>query len=987
MFPNFSLEIHSSSNGYQISYADDTLSNDTLTKGLLGLSTSNDMSLDSPAFSVMLAGDYRWDYVVNENDIIIIRADPNMGVGSANIGTVNNNVIFVGMVSEIDIIGEFENNNLYYQITGQSLSKVFSQYKLGLIEEAQVNLSNMGWLWDTNADYEAESSSSSDGDDGSTNTSSSTSGKKITVNVDTNAGPGKPIARAIDKAVTKAIGLKSGYVFAQIMAESGGIDQAGAPAYSHKNLTGMHVGPSYAYSSWSAYASDYATTLYNDGVQNATSIPQFAQILKAHNYFGDNLAHYTKNLETGYAEYNGGDSSSDDSSSSSGSSDSSGSISGNVDASSSSIESEKENSTGVAFMGNDVATIENEIIERFKPYINYSYDNGSKTIFDFLDTSNFQSWDVDEKLTDSTQYTSFSGSLLELMDDIRVEPFNELYFEFESTGLCHVNVRRTPFDPDDWNSLETIEIDSGSIKNVTVNQSNAQAYSVFNVNPDSYSLFSITNNSGAIGSYPQYNQTLVDQYGYSYLEKTNQYLSMGDTESGSNSDYSKGDTDSAEHGTAYTYASTVAFLNAIDRNLLRINKATYAQNLTNSANNISAQEAVNLINDYINNDFQLPTTKWNDDMHISQGGGYANTGTKALNVSNVKKVISDSKGDIVDYMKLAKSTLKNVDDNELLAIWDQYHNGGNKLSKKDLESIVKGSTTKTTNASTIDSSASSLKKFTQRLFNWYADNPNFYSGDIVVVGHPDYRVGDRVTVYLNNYNDTFEFYIESVSHSFSFQSGWETTLGVTRGLPQSGQYRFNNLWGQSSDFQGGLMGEATFSNMAWSVDESSSSSSDSSSSDGSTKSGTAAAQAAVSKITSYYNKNGQGSIRYVIGAGRGSQDIFSTTGASADCSSTMCWLYKDIGDPLTGSTIGNTNSMWSSSVLSHVSGSNKSDVWKNLKEGDLVFWNTSGTRGHVGIYIGNNMCIANNQSTGLSKFDATTSYWWGKFSGDVARPK
>lgn len=102
-----------------------------------------------------------------------------------------------------------------------------------------------------------------------------------------------------------------------------------------------------------------------------------------------------------------------------------------------------------------------------------------------------------------------------------------------------------------------------------------------------------------------------------------------------------------------------------------------------------------------------------------------------------------------------------------------------------------------------------LQKFTNKLFNWYAENANFYSGDIRVIGSPDYRVGS-VLVYEDFETDSkWEFYIESVQHEFSYTEGYTTILGVTRGLPNEGADRFTNLWNQAEDFKGGYLGEPT----------------------------------------------------------------------------------------------------------------------------------------------------------------------------------
>lgn len=79
-----------------------------------------------------------------------------------------------------------------------------------------------------------------------------------------------------------------------------------------------------------------------------------------------------------------------------------------------------------------------------------------------------------------------------------------------------------------------------------------------------------------------------------------------------------------------------------------------------------------------------------------------------------------------------------------------------------------------------------------------------------MIGHPDYRIGNRL-LYKDRINgDEWEFYIEGVSHNFSYTEGFTTTLDVTRGLKLNGSQRvdrFNPPAGPPERFKGGLLGE------------------------------------------------------------------------------------------------------------------------------------------------------------------------------------
>lgn len=106
-----------------------------------------------------------------------------------------------------------------------------------------------------------------------------------------------------------------------------------------------------------------------------------------------------------------------------------------------------------------------------------------------------------------------------------------------------------------------------------------------------------------------------------------------------------------------------------------------------------------------------------------------------------------------------------------------------------------------------------IERYSQRLYNWYVNNPNFYTGDIVVIGHPDYRLGNRLLYRDTENHDLWEYYIESVQHSYSYVEGYKTTLGVTRGLriehEDDDGYRFLPIVGPSEDFEGGYFGEGS----------------------------------------------------------------------------------------------------------------------------------------------------------------------------------
>lgn len=93
-----------------------------------------------------------------------------------------------------------------------------------------------------------------------------------------------------------------------------------------------------------------------------------------------------------------------------------------------------------------------------------------------------------------------------------------------------------------------------------------------------------------------------------------------------------------------------------------------------------------------------------------------------------------------------------------------------------------------------------------------------------------------------------------------------------------------------------------------------------------------------------------------------------------DCSGFVSWAYSREGISLPSSTSG------MQSVGTKIS-------YSQAKPGDLVFFNTYKTNGHVGIYLGNGKFIGAQNSTGVAVADMNSGYWKSKFSGHVRRVK
>lgn len=92
------------------------------------------------------------------------------------------------------------------------------------------------------------------------------------------------------------------------------------------------------------------------------------------------------------------------------------------------------------------------------------------------------------------------------------------------------------------------------------------------------------------------------------------------------------------------------------------------------------------------------------------------------------------------------------------------------------------------------------------------------------------------------------------------------------------------------------------------------------------------------------------------------------TPSGFDCSGFVSWAFAQSGISIPSSTSG------LQSVGKKVS-------VNNMQPGDLVFFNTYKTNGHVGIYLGNGKFLGAQNSTGVAVADLTSGYWGDKFAG------
>lgn len=986
MYPKVTLEVHSEHSEYYIT--NDTgkslsFTKNDMQKGIVSFRTQNDLENDTASFSLVLSGDVRWDKVINENDIIVLHIIPNE---DGNKQTPTNSNIFTGMVSDIARNNDYSADTKMYQITGQSLAKAFLQFKIGLISQVEQQISSMGWLWDTNAEYDAESSDDSGGpvDGGSISTKSQKSFVKTLA----------PYA----KYAYSECGILPDLFVAQAAFES-----AWGTSYAaqHDNNLGGNKWKEAGQDKPGSVPSDNTGGVYGHYPSKAVWAENQPKYLKRYNFSGNSVmvqvgqlhngGYFTASVESYYngiepivktvdsidpslAKARGGknpssSSNDDDLSDDSGKS-------GTVDSTQDQIDKEKANSIGVAFFGNDAATIEKNLINRFKPYMKYSYDGGTKDYWDFLDYTKMQSWSDYEYLYDSSSFTNANGSLYDLQQSALRAPFNEMFYEPLSSGKSHLVVRRTPFNPDDWAKLSQTTIDSSSLISDNTSKNDAQEYSVFVVNPASSTLLGISDGM-LLSAYPQTKQELIDKYGYSKYEVDDLYLSGKDDNNSKEADKKEEDKNNVT-GVAYDADAFNKWVQTISKANLRLNKSKYAKALAKNANNLSAAQAMDLVNAYISNGYVMTPDTFNRIVQSDSGGGLPNTGTHVASYENVVYCLNKAGNDQTTFMSVAKSYLENVSDEFLREIWANRNSNGTitrKAYKKVYDSYRDAGDT--TSAAT----AGDLKAFTQILYNWYADNFNFFSGDVITVGDPDIRIGTILNVIDGMDKDMYNYpgmryYVEGVSHSFSFTEGFTTDVKVTRGMraPRSGEDdpRFHNLWGTSIDYKGGYMGEPSIANLALAVSDSSDSSGSESGS-GSAFSGPKGNEIAV-KAAQYGYKFRKSVYAkpevYALGGygERGSvnpltHDI-NAGKIILDCSSFVYWCFNKMDVTTATSTWSFMND---TQQFSHVA--IPSNTTKGMKIGDLVLLYGGN---HIMFYIGSGLLMGwNGGSGGKASYDTS----------------
>lgn len=137
---------------------------------------------------------------------------------------------------------------------------------------------------------------------------------------------------------------------------------------------------------------------------------------------------------------------------------------------------------------------------------------------------------------------------------------------------------------------------------------------------------------------------------------------------------------------------------------------------------------------------------------------------------------------------------------------------------------------------------------------------------------------------------------------------------------------------------------------------------------GTVKGGSPAIEKSISSGSRYIGKS-----PYVWGGGRNKRDIAA---GRFDCSSFVRWCFSEAGIDLGPMSSTTTNTLVYKG---------KSVSKKDMKRGDLIFFDTYKVNGHVGIYLGNGEFLNDNSSKGVWIDKLSNPYWASAFKGVVRR--
>lgn len=862
-----------------------TPTNEFLSQSVLSVTTKNAFEDDTAVFSVLLSGDIYWDKIVASNDAIVLKITPDTKRPQAEKDKVAN-VILVGLISEVKQEGNYSEDAKTYRITGKSFAKSLIDFKLGVIQQVSVVLSELGWLPDD------------------TGSGTQFSGKN---------------ASTIAKTMLERFIPYMKYHFSDNKGVKDFLDYTNLDSWTEFEYL-VDPTPFVNYEgSLKQLLDDITEKPFNELYFEFTQDEKCAMIMRRSPFDEQDWYNVPANV----------------------------------------VNSNAVVTEAISKSDNEVASIYNVVVDNVLGM-------------------------------DSVDMLAFPRYFPEL-----VEKYGYNKLEVSNRYLTGVGNSVSSGSGDDTDSSNLDQAPSGQKISVT-----ATAYSL-----NQPGMSNLTANGTDLREHPKViavdpsviklgTTVWVEGFGYYLAGDTGSAIkgtridihmtNLADAKKFGKKDLKvvipDNSTSTAEgNSNRKVNTNTVGGLtqninNSLTKyafNDLRVNKSAVAGEITAHDNRITRDMANEIVDYYLaHKSFKVQQLK--DITGINENNINQENKSKA-SYSKVKKFLKDYSDKGIKDKELVVTALLNqygttMTRDQSVDIATLYLK--NKKIEKDAYKTIMTNSASGENTQDVNSEA--LKLFTTKLANWYCENPNFYSGEYVVVGNPDYKLGNRFLYMDLQDNNLWEFYIEGVQHNFNYSDGYTTNLTVTRGLPNGGDSRFTNLWGNSEEFRGGLLGEQSLQDL-WEEGMSSRGTVNTNGTGGSFSSGDSgsdpggASSAQLEKAIQWY-KDRLGKVRYSMG-----ENGPRTGPDSYDCSSAVYASFIYAGILPKGTYLGSTEDLYA------LDGKLFTEIdRKAVKRGDIFIAGGKGTsagpNGHAGLFLSNNQIIHCNYSAGTISITPADGY-------------
>lgn len=724
-YPEFDITFFTEDSSYNVKY--DTYkrpSNDLASNSVISLTTKNALEDDSAVFSIVLSGDMYWDRLLGTNDAVVLRINPNIKGSKPE-----NDVILVGLISEVRLEADYGNNSKMYRITGQSFAKAFMDFNIGVIQEVSVVLTSVGWLPDDES-----------------------SGVKFT----------GQNASAIAKSIIERFIKYMAYKFEKGKKLSDFLDI--------KSLD-----------SWTKYESLVDPTPF---INYEGSIKQLLDDV-TEKPFNENFFDFTSDGKCKMMMRR------------------------------TPFDKEEWTKLPASIISSKAVLSESVAKSDVEVYSIFSLSTGMTSLFDsvtmgvmpryfpnLVDKYGYTKLELENRYLMTAQSGASSGSggngggSTDKGDGSKKPPGKELQvqataYSMHEAGLDHqtatgidlrVNPRVIAVDPSfiPLGSQVWVEGMGNYIAGDTGGDIKGSRIDIH------------MNSVEECNRFGRQNKLLV--------------LKSSGKSSGARSYSLMSDGPSSSLESLVNQVNK--YLSKYNRNNLRVKKSVISKDLSNLDSRLSRGDCMTLIDIYTKKGV-ITTSEFSKVTRITEDNIH-NIGDQGLSYYAVNRFVRDyadmEMKDKPILVNALNSEFEDLTIDESTSIATQFLEEKTLTNRDFTRAVDKDKKDDKKNEPSSQDGAK-LKLFTEKMANWYCENMNFYSGEIKVVGSPDYRVGTRLFYNDMQNNETWEYYIEGVQHDYSYTEGFVTTLSVTRGLQNGGNARFTNLWGTSQEFKGGLLGE------------------------------------------------------------------------------------------------------------------------------------------------------------------------------------